>query len=311
MAGRVVVTGISSFVGFHLARAFAGSGWEVVATHSRPLDSYVGIQRLRLGRVAPVARTEALDLRDAGAVAALVARERPSLWVHHGGHAVAYASPDYDLTESLAVNLAPLAGLYRALADAGCGGVLVTGSSAEYSAAESANCEDDACWPDTPYGLSKLAETLAARQHCLRFGVPTRVARLYIPFGPLDNPAKLLAQAVEALAAGRKLDLSPCLQRRDFIGVEDVARGTLALAGDCGRGGFDLFNLCSGTATPLRDLLLGLARRMGADPGLLRFGAIPMRPGEPATSYGANAKACDRLGWVPNSLDRSLDGLLP
>lgn len=306
---KVVVTGITSFVGVHLAQAFAAAGWEVVATHSRAQENYGGIQAQRLA--ATPGRLARLDLRDDSALATFVTTERPQVWIHHAGHATDYASPDYDLMGSLAINVQPLPTLYRALAEAGGGGgVLISGSSMEYAASDQPNREDECCWPDSPYGLSKLAETLAARQQAARFGVPTRVARIYIPFGPLDNPRKLLAQVVTALAKGETVKLSPCRQRRDFIAVSELARGYLALAADLKRGGFDAFNLCSGVALPLSELLSALATRMGADPALLAFGAIAMRPGEPEVSYGDAGKAGALLGWTARSPLECLDSLL-
>lgn len=305
MGGGVVVTGASSFVGCHLARGFAAAGWEVVATHSTPLDRYDGIRRARLDHAAAVARLEALDLTDGGAIAAFVARVRPQVWIQHAGHATGYASSDYPLMDSLAVNLAPLEVLYPALAAIGAG-LVVTGSAMEYAPSDTALAEDAPCLPDTPYGLSKLAETLRTRQLAVRYGVPTRVARLFIPFGPLDHPAKLLSQVVAALAAGRTVDLSAGLQQRDFVGVSDVVRGYGALVRDLPRTLFDIFNLASGRAVALRGLLTQVAAEMGADPALLRFGALPMRPGEAPVQVADVAKAERLLGWIPVPLDQAV-----
>ena len=44
----VIVTGISSFVGMHLARRFAREGFRVVGTISKPRDTYDGIRAARL-----------------------------------------------------------------------------------------------------------------------------------------------------------------------------------------------------------------------------------------------------------------------
>ncbi|MBI4184364.1 MAG: NAD(P)-dependent oxidoreductase [Proteobacteria bacterium] len=305
MAATVIVTGASSFVGHHLARAFAGAGHRVVATRSRPLAGYEGVRRARFAALGDGVEQIEADLRDGAALARLVAREAPGVVVHHAGYATDYASPDYDLAASLAVNVAPLVHLYRALAGSDAR-VIVTGSSMEYAASDSANREEDATIPDTPYGLSKLAETLAARVLALRFGVRTRVGRLYIPFGPRDQPGKLLPSVLAALRAGKPVDLSPCEQRRDFLGVADVADAWLRMAGDETGDLFEVYNVSAGEAVRLRDLLLGLARLMGADPRLLRFGARALRPGEPAVSFGANDKARTRLGWRPRPLDRAL-----
>ena len=305
MTQTAIVTGTSSFVGAHLARAFADAGYAVTATHSRPRDGYDGIRAQRLDFAAQSAALAQLDVTDETAVKALARRVRPTLWVHHAGHAADYASPDYDAERGRAVNVQPLDAIFAAMSDSG-GGVIITGSSAEYPSSDDANHEDDTGQPETPYGLSKRAETVRARDLAARTGVPTRIGRLYIPFGILDHPAKLLAQVISGLRAGTPVDLSPCTQRRDFIGVGDVTDAWLKMARDLARGGFDVFNICSGEATELRALLLAVADALGADDRLLRFGARPMRPGEPPVSFGANAKARRMLGWTPRALDRAL-----
>jgi len=297
----VIVTGVSSFVGMHLARRFAREGFRVVGTLSRPRADYEGIRAARL-RILDGAITFAeLDIADVAATGRLIERERPSLFLHHAGFADAYASLDYDEAKGFAVNVVPLAHIYRCLAGTGCA-VIVTGSSAEYSTSDDANREDDPCRPDMPYGLSKLAGTLRARQLAERFGVLTRVARLYIPFGPLDNPGKLLAQVIGGLRRGRPVDLSPCTQARDFIGVTDLCDAYVALQRDMPRTRFDIFNICGGAPVILRDFLADIARFMKADPALLKFGARTVRAGEAPVSYGSNEKARRLLAWNPADL---------
>ncbi len=307
-SGPVVVTGVSSFVGARLAQHFAAAGHRVVGTLTRPAADYDPIRRARLNLAQSAgAELAALDLGNSAGLRSWILKHRPAIWIHHAGWAVDYGSRDYDLTRGFQINVAPLTELYAALKDSGCRGILITGSSAEYSDSDAPNREEDACLPTLPYGLSKLAETLRARQLALEHGLPTRVARLYIPFGPLDAPDKLVPSVVACLRAGRPIDLSPCLQARDFVHVEDVAGGYEALARDLERQElFDVFNLCSGRAVPLREWLLAIARLLNADPALLRFGKRALRPGEPAISCGANAKARRLLGWQPQALEERL-----
>lgn len=305
MTQTAIVTGTSSFVGAHLARAFADAGYAVTATHSRPRDAYDGIRAQRLDFAAQGADLAQLDVTDEAAIGVIARRVRPTVWVHHAGHAADYASPDYDAAMGRTVNVQPLEAIFAAMTDTG-GGVIITGSSAEYPPSGDANHEDDSGQPETPYGLSKRAETERARALAARTGVPTRIGRLYIPFGILDHPAKLLAQVIAGLRAGTPVDLSPCTQRRDFIGVGDVTDAWLKMAQGLAQGGFDIFNICAGEATELRALLLAVADALGADDRLLRFGARPMRPGEPPISFGDNTKARRMLGWTPRALDRAL-----
>jgi GDP-4-dehydro-6-deoxy-D-mannose reductase len=301
----IVITGVSSFVGHHLARFWALRGHHVIGTISRPRDQYEGIEAKRIGAIEPFVEIFGLDLREPRDTAVLVDRRAPSLWIHHAGFATDYGSLDYDLELAHVINVAPLAALYGALRGGRCG-VIITGSSAEYAAVDIGNRESDACAPDTPYGLSKLTQTLRARQFAGQTGVPTRVARLFIPFGQLDNPRKLLSQAVMKLGAGEPIALSPCAQQRDFLGIGDMCAAYEVLADDLVNGGFEIFNVASGTPVVLRDFLCEIADRLDAPHSLLRFGAIEMRPGEPPISF-ADVSKVTQLGWAPSQLGDAID----
>ena len=303
---EVVVTGVSSFVGHHLARHWALLGHHVIGTVSRPRDRYLGIAAERIAAIEPYVEIFGLDLREPREIAALVDRRAPSLWIQHAGFATAYGSFDYDLDVAHLVNVASLMPLYAALRGGPCG-VIITGSSFEYTTSETGNREDDACAPDTPYGLSKLAQTLRARQLAEQLDVPSRVARLYIPFGARDNPEKLLSQTVAKLRNGEPIALSPCEQKRDFLGITDVCEAYVRLADDLARPGFDIFNIAGGDPVRLRDFLHGIADRIGAKRDLLHFGAMPMRPGEPPASYADIGKARRVLGWIPTPLSTAID----
>ena len=306
---KAVITGVSSFVGMHLARAFAGDGYDVIAVTSRPIESYDGIRSQRLAAIAGNVRFVQCDLTDTEAMGCLIGDAKPDVWVQHAGYADNYGSRDYDLEKSMAMNVVALEPLYECLAGTACG-VIVTGSSMEYASSDEANREDDACWPELPYGVSKLAGTVEVNRLALQYDVPTRVARLYIPVGTFDAPGKLIDSVLRALLKGESVDLSPCTQKRDFLGVDDIAGAYLKLADDFSRQIFDVFNICSGEARQLRDLLEGLCSIIGVDPTLLNFGARDMRPGEPMISFGDNIKAKNILSWQPQSLDKTLRSLI-
>ena len=78
------------------------------------------------------------------------------------------------------------------------------------------------------------------------------------------------------------------------------------MARDLSRGGFDIFNICSGEAIELKAFLTGIAAKMAADPSLLRFGARPMRPGEAPLSWGDNSKALAKMKWKPRPLAQAV-----
>jgi len=282
----------------------------VVGTVSADPSGYDGIRGARLAESSAAGvRLERLELTDAQAVSSFIVRERPQFWLQHAGYVKDYDTPHYNLVKGNNVNVAALEGIYRALAAVGAKGIIVTGSMSEYGELGTACTESDACWPNTAYGLMKLAETIRARQLAIQYGIMTRVARIFIPFGALDSPAKLLPGTLAALQEGRPIDLTPCEQQRDFCAIEDIVVGYERLVADLHRRDvlFDLFNLCSGVATELKELLVLLADKLGADSSLLRFSRLPMRPGETPICFGSNEKAKRLLGWSPGSLDDRLE----
>jgi len=306
---KILITGISSFIGFHLAKYFnRNEDFEVIGSLTKKIFDYNGIQSTRLNILKKEGIIfEKLNLTDSNRIRAFINATRPNIWINHAGYAENYGSFDYDLKKGMNINVYPLYTIYPALKQNDCEGIIITGTNAEYSDSDVANKETDSCFPTTPYGLSKLMETLAAKQLSDYYGLTTRVARVYIPFGPLDSPKKLLPYLINQLKKNQGVELSPCLQKRDFIYVEDLVRAYGTMINDFSRNSvFEIFNLCSGKATRLKDLLLMIVRILDSNSELLNFGARKIRPGETDVSYGIIQKAIDILDWKPSSLQEGL-----
>lgn len=308
LKGKVVVTGVSSFIGCHIASYLSQQQYEVVGTISAEESSYSGIRRERL-RAASAAdvRLERLDLTNTDELLRFVETEQPDVWVQHAGYVLDYDSWNYDLTAGHHINVMPLETLYKALSGVHCKGVVITGTQSEYGDTANASGEEDACWPNTAYGLSKLTGTVRARQLAQQYAIRTRVARIFIPFGVLDSPKKLMPSVVRSLAAGLPVELTACEQQRDYCSIDDLVSGYGALIRHLDDELlFEVFNLCSGNPLSLKQLLLEMADTLQADRQLLQFGKLPMRPGEAAVCYGSNEKARQLLGWKPQPLRSSL-----
>ena len=304
---KILITGVSSFVGCHLARGFSRTNeWSVLPTGSKNPGDYETHRAQRIEFGASKNDWTVLNLEDEPGIKQFIRKHRPDVWIHHAGYATDYASPNYDTRKGQETNVAPLKYIFENLAQNGCRGVIVTGSSMEYSGTDKPCLETDACLPDTPYGQSKLNETLTALEMSDQFGIPTRIARLFIPFGPLDDPNKLIYYVLDRLKNGDSVDLSPCKQKRDFIYIDDVVEAYCLLIRDLDRGGSEIFNICSGQAISVEDVVNWIAEKVGASESLLNFGARTMREGEQMISYGSNDKARKILGWKPGEVQEGI-----
>jgi nucleoside-diphosphate-sugar epimerase len=123
----------------------------------------------------------------------------------------------------------------------------------------------------------------------------------------MDNPNKLIHYVIDRLKNRIAVDLSPCKQKRDFIYIDDVVKAYSLLIKDLDRGGAEIFNVCSGQAISLENIINLIAEAIGVHKGLLNFGARTMRKGEQMISYGSNYKARETLEWKPGKVE---DGLL-
>lgn len=138
--------------------------------------------------------------------------------------------------------------------------VVLIGSAAEYGPPRDADGivrETDSCRPVSPYGISKLAQTLHGLSAAAA-GVDVTIARLFNPIGAGSGTGNALGSFVQQIAAmpreGGVLNTGALDSVRDFIGVEEAARVIVALAAHSAARG-EAFNICTGKGCRLQDLV--------------------------------------------------------
>ena len=276
-----LVTGATGFIGAAAASALAGSGAAVhgVSASGRPGPAGVAMHRC--------------DLLAEEEVAALIARVSPTHLIHcawdvsHGSYWTAPANLAWLASGARLLQLFLASGGQRAVG---------VGTCAEYAWTEAIYTEGRSVTaPTTPYGRCKLA-LCEAHEAARLMGASTAWARLFFPYGSGDGEARFLPSLVRSLRDGRHFDTSPGTQRRDFIHIDDVGGALAALARSQVTGPV---NIGTGIAPALRDVALEAARALGAEPGLLRFGALPLREGDPAALVADVARLRDEVGFVP------------
>ncbi len=300
----VLVTGASGFAGSHLLDALATAGSPVVAWR-------------RAGRPAPLrphVAWETIDILDRDAVGRAIARLRPREVYHCAGAAHVGGSWG-DATTSLAINVLGTHHLVEALRDhAGDASVLVPSSALVYAPSSRPLREDDPRVPSSPYGISKLAQELIGLAGGGLEAPRIFVARAFNHFGPRQSAAfvgSAFAQQIAEIEAGRsapQLSVGNLEARRDLTDVRDTVRAYVAIVsrGIAGRP----YNVCSGTAVAVRDLLDMLLARarvsidVTVDPARYRPNDVPLVVGDPS-------RIAHEVGWTPSiPLSTTVDDLL-
>ncbi|HEV8240749.1 MAG TPA: GDP-mannose 4,6-dehydratase [Thermoanaerobaculia bacterium] len=287
---RVLVTGISGFVGQHLARALVARGHEVAGTCLDECVPIPGTDRIELYQLDLAAERARIDEELRAAMAAF----RPQRIVHLAG--LAHVGRSW--TETAAYERVNVEGTQAVLDAAVNVPVLFTSSAEVYGAvpeAEQPIVETREPAPASPYGHTKAA---GERLVLARGGV---VARPFNLIGPGQAPSFALptfARQLAAIEAGRQpavLAVGNLEARRDFVHVADGAEA-LTLLAERGEPGA-VYNVARGEAISIRealDLLLaasGVEVEIAVDERFLRPSDTPLLRG--------SAEPLRRLGWAP------------
>ncbi len=293
---RALVTGGAGFIGSHLVDALLARGDEVVVLD----DLSVGKRSNLEAPLAAGMKLVEADVRDAGQVAATLLELEPQLVFHLAAQVDVRISVSYPAIDA-AVNVIGTANVLEAARRSGVQRVLFASTGgAIYGEGEGRDlpfAEDADCFPEAPYGQSKLAGEGYCRLYERLYGVSASCLRLGNVYGPRQD---LLGEAgVIAMFSYRLLEGQPPtvfgdgLQTRDYIYVDDVVSGMLAAA-DLERP-TGIFNLGTGVETTVLELVDGLADA-GERPDF-KPQMAPARQGEIQRTVLSTVRSEAALGW--------------
>lgn len=290
---RVLITGVSGFVGSRLADHLTRGEHEVAGTYIREAPKLVGTKLYEA------------DLLDPAALRAAVEDFRPEVVVHLAG--LSHVGESWSRWgEYFRVNTLGTENLLRATT----GLRLVAASSAEVYGhvpeEDQPIAEDRPLAPRSPYAMTKAAaERLAAMQGAV-------VVRSFNIVGPGQAPNFALPSFAAQLAEIRRQERPPVIRvgnlaaRRDFLHVDDAveAYGLLLEKGEPG----EAYNLAGGRAWGIGEALerliavSGVETEVEVDPDRVRPVEIPL--------LEADTSRLRALGWsATKTLDDALKDL--
>ena len=176
-----------------------------------------------------------------------------------------------------------------------------TSSCFVYAGGQERLTEEAAIGPFNLYALTKVQAEAACTFYSQRYGITTVTLRLFPPYGPDDNPRKLIPSAIEKCLKARPLRATSGTQRWGFTYVDDIVEAYCrVLETDLPNGKHELFNIGAGKAVSVRDVLLRIKEITGSavDPD---WGAITRRKNEMEFLCADPFKARCILNWEPKT----------
>ena len=263
---KVLVTGAAGFIGRHLCRRLMDLQATVVA-----VDCYSPDTTEVLPGFIKMDITSYDELRDIDVV-------DPKMVFHLA--AVGATDPFLPVEDSLRVNVLGTVNLLKAMD--GRAQVVVARTAAERN-------------PSSPYAASKAAAWGFCDMYARTKAWPLRGAMIFQCYGLGQSARNVLPAALEAALSGNDFPLSPGEQIRDWVSVEDVVSGLLAVA-QSELAPAESIEIGTGVGTSLRETVQMLFELVGRKEYPI-LGALPYRPGEDMRVV-ADSDRTERLtGW--------------
>ncbi|MFA5890623.1 MAG: GDP-mannose 4,6-dehydratase [Actinomycetota bacterium] len=297
---RVLITGVTGFVGSHLAEYCLDLGHEVAGTHRwRSRDENLQIVK---GRV----HLFDADLRDGTAARKAIADFRPDRIFHLAAQsyvATSWSSP----AETLSTNVLCQVNLLEAIRQVGLEDcrIQLAGSSEEYGMVfpdELPIKETNPLRPLSPYAVSKVAQDMMGYQYHQSYGTHIVRTRAFNHEGPrrgevfvTSNFAKQIAE-VEADKREPVIYVGNLDAYRDYTDVRDVVKAYWLALEKCIPG--EVYNIGSGKAWRIGDVLDAL---LGFSSAKVEVKQDPerMRPSDVPVLHADVTRFTEATGWKP------------
>lgn len=298
---RALITGITGFVGSHLAEYLLDHDYEVFGT-SRWRSKTDNIAHLIADKSIELFET---DIKDPVSVRKTMADVMPDEVYHLAAQSfvpASWAAPAETLDTNIQGQLNVLEAVREVVPDAK---VHVVGSSEEYGMVrpdEVPITESQPLRPLSPYGVSKVAQDCLGYQYHQSYGLNVFRTRAFNHTGPRRGEVFVTSNFSRQLAQIAKNKKNPVMQvgnleaKRDFTDVRDTVRAYYMIMSNGTPG--DVYNICSGTGRSIQsvlDLLIeisGLEIDVEQDPSR-------MRPSDVMVLEGSHDKVTNELGWNP------------
>ncbi len=216
---KVLITGINGFVGKHLISGFKDS-------------EIVGLTRADSSETESAVRYVSGDILDKERIEAIIQDENPSIILH----LAALTSPSESLKDPIGTlnnNIQGQLNIFEAIRNLDLLSTkILTVSSAEvYGSVDESELpisEKSELRPNTPYGVSKVAQDLLGYQYFVAYGVQNIRVRPFNHIGPGQSDKFVVSQFAKQIAMIEKGQQEPIVKvgnlspKRDFTDVRDI-----------------------------------------------------------------------------------------
>lgn len=309
---RVLITGITGFVGSHMAEylltkkdveVWGFDRWRSNKENIRDIEDKISIIEC--------------DMRDASSVESAMRKIRPEKIFHLAAQSFVPTSW-HAPAETLTTNIIGELNIFDACRTIGINPCIqLAGSSEEYGMVypnETPIKETNPLRPLSPYGVSKVGQDLLGYQYAMSYKMNIIRTRGFNHTGPRRGEVFVESNFAKQIAKIEKGKQPPIISvgnldsRRDYTDARDMVKAYWLSTEKCEPG--EVYNICTGKDYTIRkvlDILLSYSKvkvDINQDPAR-------MRPSDVEILLGDNTKFCKATGWKPEiPFEKTMEDLL-
>ncbi len=266
MSKRIVITGITGFIGSHLAKALLASGAEVFA-----LVRGQSLEKMKEWNYPNLHILES-DLTNLVQLKQQIRNADVFFHLAWGG----VNREEIDSVEVQQTNVDLSMNCVELAHSLGCQVFFDAGSRVEYGVVESGMMEESiSCNPVNEYGKAKLRFFQQARKKLEQYTITYFHLRYFSVYGIGDHPWSIISTLVRDLPQGKEISLSACEHRWNFMEITDATNAVLGLletAEGCTKQHY-IVNIASDDTRKLKDFVNEIYK-ICENRGSLKFGAF-------------------------------------
>lgn len=233
MNNKVLITGASGFIGFHLAKLLLSNGYEVIGIDN--MNSYYDIN-LKQGRLKILSEYEnytfyKMDLIDKNNIDNLFKKYRFDYVINLAAQAGVRYSIDnpYAYVDS---NLVGFMNILEAARQYPVKHLLYASSSSVYGGNKVApfSTEHQVDHPVSLYAATKKSNELMAHAYSHLYKIPTTGLRFFTVYGPWGRPDMAYFSFTNSIISGKPINVfNHGKMERDFTYIDDIVEGIYKL----------------------------------------------------------------------------------
>ena len=283
MKKKILITGGTGFIGYHLAKKCLSLGWQVSSISTKKPN-----KERRLRKINYI-------LSDISKINDLKKKVLPNY------NYVVNLAGYVDHSNRLKTKLSHYIGcknLAKIFLKKKIEKFLQIGSCIEYGRIKSPQSENNSLDIEikSVYGKSKLRSTKFLLNLFKKYNFPSSIIRLYLVYGPKQDYNRVIPITIKNCLNNNKFDCSSGLQFRDFTYVDDVVRAIILTLKSNDTSG-KIINIGNGKPLQLKRIILDICKLIKQ--GKPQFGKIKLRKDEIKSLYPSILQAKQLINWSP------------